>query len=223
MNAHTPLITISLPQDAKTTVSFTSGSVGAWSAIYGDTQLVNGQVSNTWAEYTMSETGVVDVSREANMDGHTMSVVGPSCTTDMDRCVFVCSSGNVCMTGYVLQACEVRAFRSFFFFFFYLSHEMLRSVTGAIGSKDMSQDQTFTGSQKADLKLWIARITARRPEWHRQQRRRLGRLWGTGIISRSEDHIFLGVQLFFNSFQVSAIHGVQVLSVGGLQDRYFSI
>lgn len=118
VNAHTPLITVSLPQHAKTTVSFASGSVGAWSAIYGDTQLVNGQVSNTWAEYTMSETGVVDVSREVKMDGHTMSVVGPSCTTDMDRCVFVCSSGNVCMTGYVLQACEVRVFRSFLFSFY---------------------------------------------------------------------------------------------------------
>ena len=106
VNAHTPLITVSLPQNAKTTVSFASGSVGAWSAIYGDTQLVNGQVSNTWAEYTMSDIGVVDVSREVNMDGHTMSVVGPSCTTDMDRCVFVCSSGNVCTTGYVLQNCK---------------------------------------------------------------------------------------------------------------------
>ena len=105
VNVHTPLITVSLSPNDKTTVSFASGSVGAWSAIYGDTQLVNGQVSNTWAEYTMSETGVVDVSREVNMDGHTMSVVGPSCTTDMDRCVFVCSSGNVCTTGYVLQAC----------------------------------------------------------------------------------------------------------------------
>ena len=106
VNAHTPLITISLPQNAKSTVSFASGSVGAWSAIYGDTQLVNGQISNTWAEYTMSEIGVVDVSREVNMDGHSMSVVGPSCTTDMDRCVFVCSSGNVCTTGYILQGCK---------------------------------------------------------------------------------------------------------------------
>ena len=106
VNAKTPLITISLPQKAVTNVSFASGSVGAWSAIYGDTQLVNGQVSNTWAEYTMSESGVVDVSREVNMNGHTMSVVGPSCTADMDTCVFVCSSGTVCTTGYILQACE---------------------------------------------------------------------------------------------------------------------
>ena len=100
------VVTISLPQNSKANVSFASGSVGAWSAVYSDTQLVNGQVSNTWGEYTMSGTGVVDISREVNMNGKSMEIIGPSCINDMNRCVFVCSSGTVCTTGYILQGCE---------------------------------------------------------------------------------------------------------------------
>ena len=80
VNAKTPLITVSIAKKATKIVSFASGSIGAWSAIYSDTKLVNGQISNTWGEFTMSPEGVVDVSREVNMNGHTMSVVGPSCS-----------------------------------------------------------------------------------------------------------------------------------------------
>jgi len=106
VNAAQPLITHSLASGASTTISFASGAVGAWSAIYEDIELVNGQVSNTWGEYTFSEEGVVDVSREVNMNGHSMSIVGPQCTTDMEQCVFVCSEGTVCTTGYELKNCE---------------------------------------------------------------------------------------------------------------------
>lgn len=105
VNANQPHITHSLPVGASTTISFSSGSVGAWSAIYPDTIMSNGQISNTWGEYTFSPEGVVDVSREVNMDGHIMSIVGPNCTTDMSTCVFVCSSGTVCTTGYELLNC----------------------------------------------------------------------------------------------------------------------
>ena len=48
---------------------------------------------------------MANVSREPNMNGHDVSVIGPQCTSDMDRCVFVCNSGNVCMTDYTLQNC----------------------------------------------------------------------------------------------------------------------
>jgi len=105
VNANTPLITISLPEGASTTISFASGQSGACSAIYSDTQLVNGQVCNTWFEYTFSNTGAYDISREVDMNGHSMCAVGPQCTTDMKTCVFVCSSGNSCMTNYELQNC----------------------------------------------------------------------------------------------------------------------
>jgi len=105
VNANKPLITVSLAAGESTTVSFASGSIGAWSAVYSDTIMVDGQVSNTWGEYTFSPEGVVDVSREVNMSGHSMSVVGPECTTDMDTCVFVCTSGNTCLTDYELLNC----------------------------------------------------------------------------------------------------------------------
>jgi len=105
VNAVQPFITASIAPGASTTVSFASGAIGACSAVYSDTVMVNGQISNTWCEYTFGPEGVVDISREVNMAGHTMSVVGPECTTDMNTCVFVCSSGNTCMTNYELLNC----------------------------------------------------------------------------------------------------------------------
>ena len=106
VNVAAPLITLSMAPGASEIISFASGTSGAWSAVYADTEMVMGQVSNTWGEFTFSPTGVVDVSREVNMLGHGMSVVGPTCTTDMDTCVFVCASGDVCMTDYLLQNCD---------------------------------------------------------------------------------------------------------------------
>lgn len=105
VNANKPLVTLDLPAGSSQLVSFASGAIGAWSAVYADTPMVMGQISNTWGEYTMSPEGVVDVSREVNMNGHGMSIVGPQCTTDMNTCVFVCSSGTVCMTDYELLNC----------------------------------------------------------------------------------------------------------------------
>jgi hypothetical protein len=105
VNANTPLITCSLSPGESTTISFASGSIGAWSAVYQDTKLVDGQICNTWGEFSMGEYGVVDVSREVNMNGHTMEIVGPKCTTNMNTCVFVCPSGDVCTYGYELENC----------------------------------------------------------------------------------------------------------------------
>lgn len=105
INAVQPTITASIASGESLTVSFADGASGACTAVYSDTELVNGQASNTWMEFTFGEYGVVDVSREVNMDGHTLSVVGPACTTNMDTCVFVCPSGTTCTTGYELQNC----------------------------------------------------------------------------------------------------------------------
>jgi len=105
VNSQAPLITVSLPSGGAQTVSFASGLSGAWSAIYPDTDMVNGQISNTWGEFTWSLYGVFDISREVNMGGHDMEIVGSECTSTMDTCVFMCTSGNTCMTDYVLQNC----------------------------------------------------------------------------------------------------------------------
>lgn len=106
VNVHIPLITISLPQQASQTISFASGMSGAWSAVYSDTEMIDGQIANTWGEYTFGETGVVDVSREVNMLGHPLSIVGPMCTANITTCVFLCTSGDRCTTDYTLQNCE---------------------------------------------------------------------------------------------------------------------
>ena len=106
VNVAAPLITMSLPAGSSETISFANGLSGAWSAIYSDTENVNGQISNTWGEFTFSPTGVVDVSREVNMNGHGMTINGPTCKADMNTCVFQCSTGNVCITDYVLLNCD---------------------------------------------------------------------------------------------------------------------
>jgi hypothetical protein len=108
VNAQAPLITVSMPPGGTITISFASGQSGAWAGVYGDTTLVNGQVCNTWGEYTFSPPGVVDVSKEVNMNGHGMSIVGPQCTTDMNTCVFECSDPGVtsCEFDYELLNCS---------------------------------------------------------------------------------------------------------------------
>jgi len=43
----------------------------------------------------------------AAMSGHNMTIVGPQCTADMGRCVYVCPPGqNVCKDGYTLVGCD---------------------------------------------------------------------------------------------------------------------
>lgn len=69
--------------------------------------MVNGQISDTWGEGTfVPKYSVVDVSREVNLNGRSMSIVGPTCTSDMNTCVFKCGGGAVtCLTGYELVNC----------------------------------------------------------------------------------------------------------------------
>ena len=106
VNTHTPLITVSLTaQGGSSQISFAEQEVGAWAAVYPDTPLVNGQVANTWAEYTFTSSGVIDVSRLVNGTGYSMEVIGPQCTTNMDTCVFTCTAGSSCTTGFVLENC----------------------------------------------------------------------------------------------------------------------
>lgn len=108
VNVYQPLVTISLSVGISIVISFASGAIGAWSAIYSDTVISKGLISNTWGEYTMSPAGVVDISRELNMAGHAMQIIGPECTCDMNTCVFICRSGQVvCETDYALLNCAI--------------------------------------------------------------------------------------------------------------------
>ena len=107
VNEVPPLITYSLAAGQSITLSFSNQVSGAWSAIYSDTVMFDGMISNTIGEFTFAGIySTVDVSRLVNMNGHSMSIVGPKCTSDMNTCVFECPTGkNSCMTGYILTNC----------------------------------------------------------------------------------------------------------------------
>lgn len=107
VNAIQPQITVSIASGSSKTVSFPTGWSGAWAPVYGSTALTNGQIFDTWGEGTFTPPySVVDVSREVNMNGKSMSIVGPTCTTDMNTCVFTCSNGaSSCMSDYILVNC----------------------------------------------------------------------------------------------------------------------
>jgi hypothetical protein len=109
-----PLITYALGPGQSVTVSCADNVPGGWAAVYqsmvNSGQVISawGQVDNTWGEFTYGSWGTYDVSREINMSGRPMSIVGPSCTSNMGTCVFVCFSGNSCGTAgsYQLQNCN---------------------------------------------------------------------------------------------------------------------
>lgn len=107
VNVDSPFITYQMSAGSSVNVSFASGVSGGWSAIYSDTTLSNGQVYNTWGEYTFDgEYSTFDVTRLVNMNGHDLSIVGSECTSDMETCVFTCDSGDSCEYDYTLENCD---------------------------------------------------------------------------------------------------------------------
>jgi len=139
VNAVKPYITHSLPSGSSFTASFASGTSGACSAIYPDSSCRNGQIANTWAEFTYGDITVFDVSREVAMSGHSLSLVGDQCTSDMSTCAFKCGSGEEnCTFGYVLENCAPG------------------SQTGAEYGKDNGADSggCRAGSSKAVKATW---------------------------------------------------------------------
>jgi hypothetical protein len=103
-----PLITVALAPGQSQAVSCADVS-GGIAAIYpGTTLTAYGQVQNTWAEFTWGAYGTFDVSREVYMNGNSMSIVGSSCTANMNTCVFTCISGTTCFEAgtYKLNNCS---------------------------------------------------------------------------------------------------------------------
>lgn len=101
MNDRIPKITYSLEAAGDSvTISLENGVSGGWSGLYNrmTTLSAYGQIYNTWGEFTTGDYATVDVSREVNMSGNTMSVsVETGCKADMDNCSFQCKDGaNEC-------------------------------------------------------------------------------------------------------------------------------
>ncbi|MCJ1329901.1 hypothetical protein MMC10_006582 [Thelotrema lepadinum] len=93
-NQPAPLAEITLSPGQTQSVSYSSGFAGAYAAIYPDTTAtIANQIGNSWVEITTGESGVFDVSREVDMNGHPVSVSTNGCTSDLNTCVFECING----------------------------------------------------------------------------------------------------------------------------------
>ena len=108
VNVQPPLVMRALAPGGSIVISFLEGTSGAWSTLFNETTLVNGQVFNTWGEYTFAGIdSTVDVSRLVNMHGNDMTIITPACTSNMDTCVFVCRGAGLvsCQYDYELHNC----------------------------------------------------------------------------------------------------------------------
>ena len=109
VNAVAPLVSHPMAPNETVTVNYAEGASGACAAMYPDTTMVNGQIFNTWLEYTFAGVwSTYDVSREVNMQGRGISTQGPACKSDMNTCVFTCIDKSLpqCTTGYQLENCQ---------------------------------------------------------------------------------------------------------------------
>lgn len=110
VNTIQPLITTTVAANETVPLSFANGASGAMSVAYEGTTMAWGQIANTWVEHTFSgDWSTIDVSREPNMNGDSMTVVTPGCVSDMDTCSFVCNNGATsCWEAgsYTLQNCN---------------------------------------------------------------------------------------------------------------------
>jgi len=76
-----------------------NGVSGAFAGLYNDITILNqyGQVYTTWGEVTTGDYATIDVSREVNMGGNTMSInLDSGCVSNMNTCSFACNNGNTC-------------------------------------------------------------------------------------------------------------------------------
>ncbi|KAK3936438.1 hypothetical protein QBC46DRAFT_366924 [Diplogelasinospora grovesii] len=96
VNVAAPQISWSLAPGQAVTISAANGVAGGFSALYNhQTTLRDGQVYNTWGEFSTGNSATVDISRLPNMSGSAMDArVGTGCVTNMNTCVFVCSNGQ---------------------------------------------------------------------------------------------------------------------------------
>jgi hypothetical protein len=113
VQAQQPAISWPLGMGQSVTVSLTNDISGAFSAVYPETGMYYGLISNTWGEFTFADNwSTFDVSREVNMHGRAMTIATkvPSCvsSTSPPRCVFTCNGGAAtCGTSgsYGLENC----------------------------------------------------------------------------------------------------------------------
>lgn len=110
INVNVPDISVGLQPNQKVDLSFAPNVPAACAVANSNSKLAMfGGVDDTWAEVTFGEWGAFDVSRNVNMKGSTISMVGSKCTSDMNTCVFKCKNGSdTCEKGtdYDLFNCD---------------------------------------------------------------------------------------------------------------------
>jgi hypothetical protein len=115
VNVKKPLVTYSLASLESVTVSMADHvGFGGFSAVYPETGMIDGQVANTWGEFTTNGiNSVINVSKMPNMSGRKMTIMpkATGCRADWLNCVFVCTNGsNRCGNAgeYDLLSCDAR-------------------------------------------------------------------------------------------------------------------
>lgn len=109
INVNVPDISVGLEPNQKVNLSFAPDVPAACAVANSNSKLAMfGGVDNTWAEVTFGQWGAFDVSRNVNMQGSSISMVGSKCTSDMNTCVFKCKNGDTCEKGtdYDLYNCD---------------------------------------------------------------------------------------------------------------------
>lgn len=113
MAARQPYITYSLEVGQTFEISLANGVSGGMAAVdRGVTTLTpDGQIFQTWVEFTTGNYATMDITREVNMGGDHVNAItsgsGGNCGMSVDQCAYVCNTGNQCGTAgsYTLLDC----------------------------------------------------------------------------------------------------------------------
>ncbi|KAF2026614.1 hypothetical protein EK21DRAFT_115669 [Setomelanomma holmii] len=109
INKNAPAISVGLAPGQKVDLAFAANVPATCArATKSSVLALFGGIKDTWAEVTFGSSGAFDVSRNVNMKGSSISMVGSKCTSDMNTCVFRCAdtSADSCETGYTLDNCN---------------------------------------------------------------------------------------------------------------------
>jgi len=93
INDNVPDISVGLDPGELVQLSFKEGAPAACAPAKKSSTLGWGMLDDTWAEVTFEQTGKFDVSKNPNMHGTAISMVGEQCVSDMNTCYFACKDG----------------------------------------------------------------------------------------------------------------------------------
>jgi hypothetical protein len=96
INVNQPEISVGLKGGESVNLSFAANVPAACAPMFSSNKLaLFGGCDQTWWEVTFGQYGAFDVSRNVNMQGHSISSKGSKCTSDMNTCVFKCKDESV--------------------------------------------------------------------------------------------------------------------------------